>query len=115
VLATVSLIVGIAWIVAGFATGSQLPAAALDLPILGGMPMPAVLVLVGVLGATGLSWLLTRDATRLGGRWADRLTADIRAGVTDAVDGTALGTLGAWDAARLELWHVTRDGAARPA
>ncbi|MBX3030167.1 MAG: 50S ribosome-binding GTPase [Chloroflexi bacterium] len=109
VLATVALITGVAWIVAGFATGSQLPAAAIDLPILGGMPMPALLVLIGILGTWGLSWLLVRHADRLGGRWADRLAADLRTGVADAVDATALGSLGAWDAARRQLWQVARD------
>ncbi len=107
VLATAALIVGIVWIIAGVATGSQLPAASLDVPLLGGMPMPALLILVGLLGTWLLSRMLARHARHLGARWADQLATEIRTGVAGAVDATALGSLGAWDTARQELWQVT--------
>ncbi|MEZ4597582.1 MAG: hypothetical protein R3C32_12655 [Chloroflexota bacterium] len=107
-LATAAIIVGVVWLVASFATGSALPASALDVPVLGPMPMPAVLILGGLFGAWALSRLLAWDARRLGGAWADRLAADIRARIDAAVSDAVLVPVRAWDDARRRLWEAGR-------
>lgn len=105
-LATAALIVGVVWLVTAFATGSALPASTFDVPVLGPMPMPAVLILGGLLGAWLLSTALAWDARRLGRAWADRLAADVRRRVDEAVADVALAPLRAWDDARMRLWHA---------
>jgi hypothetical protein len=107
-LATASLVVGVVWLVAAFATGSALPATTVDVPTLGPMPMPAVLILGGLFGSWALSRVLAWDARRLGGAWADRLAADIRARVSGAVGEAVLVPVQAWDDARRRLWEAAQ-------
>lgn len=110
-LATASLIVGVVWLVAAFLTGSTLPAGTFEVPVLGPMPVPAVLILVGLFGSWILSRVLAWDAGRLGRAWADRLASDIRARVDDAVSDVVLAPLRTWDDARHQLWEASRDHA----
>lgn len=109
-LATAALVVGVVWLVAAFATGTALPATTVDVPVLGPMPMPAVLILAGLIGSWLLSRLLTWDARRLGGAWADRLAAEVRARVDAAVTEETLAPLRTWDEARERLWHAAQGG-----
>ncbi|MFN8519456.1 MAG: hypothetical protein U0667_08730 [Chloroflexota bacterium] len=105
-LATAAVVVAVVWLVAAFATGSALPAAAFEVPLLGPMPMPAVLLLGGLFGGWLLSRVLAWDARRLGGAWADRLAADIRARVDGAVSDAVLAPVRGWDEARSQLWRA---------
>ena len=108
-LATAALIVGVVWLIAGFATGSQVPAGSFEIPLLGPVPVPAVLVIVGLFGSWILSRLLAADARRLGGAWAERLASEVRHKVDEAVSGAVLTPLGAWEDARARLWEAARD------
>jgi hypothetical protein len=108
VVATAALIAGVVWLVAAFLTRSTLPAGSIELPVLGAMPVPAVLILVGLFGSWILSRLLAWDARRLSGAWADRLATDVRARVDHAVDDAELGPLQRWDDARARLWQASR-------
>jgi hypothetical protein len=108
VLATAALIVGIVWLIAGLATGSRLPAGTLDIPVLGPMPVPAVLIVVGLFGSWILSRVLAWDARRLGRAWADRLAADVRTRLDEAVSAEVLGPLRTWDDARTRLWEAAQ-------
>jgi hypothetical protein len=108
VLATAALVAGVVWLVAAFLTGSTLPAGTFEIPVLGPMPIPAVLMLLGLFGSWLLSRALAWDARRLGGAWADRVAADVRARVHEAVVGAATGPLQAWEDARLRLWQAGR-------
>ena len=109
VLMTAALIAGVVWLVAAWLTGAALPAATLELPLLGPMPVPAVLILVGLFGSWLLSRILSRDARRLGRAWAERLATDVRARVDQAVSVAVARPLNEWDAARGRLWRAAQD------
>ena len=109
VLMTAALIAGVVWLVAAWLTGAALPAATLELPLLGPMPVPAVLILVGLFGSWLLSRILSRDARRLGRAWAARLASDIRARVDQAVSVAVARPLDEWDDARGRLWRAAQD------
>jgi len=108
VLATAALVAGVVWLVAAFLTGSTLPAGTFDVPLLGPMPVPAVLILVGLFGSWILSRVLAWDARRLGRAWADGLAADVRARVDQAVADAVSHPLRDWDDARVRLWRAAR-------
>lgn len=108
VLLTAALITGVVWLVAAWLTGAPLPAAAIEVPLLGPMPVPAVLILAGLFGSWLLSRVLAWDARRLAGAWADGLAGDIRSRVDDAVSGVIGAQLDDWDDARLRLWQAAR-------
>jgi hypothetical protein len=111
VIATAALIAGVVWLVAAFLTGSTLPAGTFEVPLVGPMPVPAVLIIAGLFGSWLLSRLLAWDARRLGGAWADRLAADVRARVERAVVEAIDEPLRDWDDARLALWRAARSAA----
>ncbi|MET0772718.1 MAG: GTPase [Candidatus Limnocylindrales bacterium] len=108
VLATAALVAGVVWLVAAFLTGSTLPAGTFDVPLIGPMPVPAVLILVGLFGSWLLSRVLAWDARRLGRAWADRLADDVRARVDQAVTDAVSAPLRDWDDARARLWRAAR-------
>ena len=99
---------GTIWIVALWASGGNAPTATVELPLLGPVPTPAVLIIGGLFGAFLLGRLLRWHAARLGTSWAARLSSDISAGVRTAVGATALGPLQAWEEARTTLWSAGR-------
>jgi hypothetical protein len=109
VVATAALIAGVVWLVAALLTGSTLPAGTFEVPVLGPMPVPAVLILGGLFGSWILSRLLAWDARRLGRAWADSLAADVRARVDRAVIDAVSEPLRVWDDARRRLWLAGRD------
>lgn len=111
-LATAALIAGVVWLIAAFATGSTLPAGTFEVPIVGPMPVPAVLVLGGLFGSWILSRVLAWDARRLGHVWADRLAAEVRARVETSVTTEALAPLRAWDESRERLWRAAQGSTA---
>jgi hypothetical protein len=111
VLATAALVAGGVWLVAAFLTGSTLPAGTFEVPLLGPMPVPAVLILAGLFGSWVLSRVLSWDARRLGRAWADRLAADVRTRVDRAVSDAVSEPLGEWDDARVRLWQAARGDA----
>jgi hypothetical protein len=110
VMATAALITGVVWLIAAFLTGSTLPAGTFEVPVLGPMPVPAVLILVGLFGSWILSRVLTWDARRLGRAWADGLATEVRTRVDTAVADVIAEPLGAWDDARRRLWEAGRPG-----
>jgi hypothetical protein len=107
-LATAALVVGVVWLIAAYLTGSALPAAAFDVPVLGPMPVPAVLILGGLFGSWILSRVLSWDARRAARVWADGLAADLRDRVDRAVSEAVEGPLRRWDEARLRLWQAAQ-------
>jgi hypothetical protein len=109
VLMTAALIAGVVWLVAAWLTGTALPAATFEVPLLGPIPVPALLILVGLFGSWLLSRILAWDARRLGSAWADRLATDVRARVDQAVSLAVAGPLRDWDDARSRLWQAGQD------
>jgi hypothetical protein len=108
VLVTAALIAGAVWLITAFVTGSTLPAGSFEVPVVGPMPVPAVLILLGLFGGWILSRLLAWDARRLSRAWADRLASDVRSRVDEAVDDSVLGSLRGWDDARARLWQASQ-------
>jgi hypothetical protein len=107
-LATAALIVGVVWLIAAFVTHSLLPAGSLDIPLLGPMPTPAVLIIAGLFGSWLLSRVLAADARRLGRGWASALATDVRGEVDTAVAIEVSARLQTWDDARTDLWEAAR-------
>ena len=108
-IATAAMVAGAVWLLALFASRGNAPTGSLDVPLLGPVPVPAVLIIGGLFGAFLLGRALRWHAARLGRRWAARLSAGITAEVVDAVTGTALAPVAEWDRARLALWQAAQD------
>ena len=108
-VATGALVAGAIWMLALLASGGNGPAGTLGIPLLGPVPMPAVLVIGGLFGTFLLGRVLRWHAARLGSRWAARLSAGITAAVRDAVIDTALAPVAEWEQARQALWRAGRD------
>ncbi len=110
-MALAGVVAGVIWIVALWASGGNAPTATVELPLLGAVPTPAVLIIGGLFGAFLLGRLLRWHAARLGSSWAARLSSDISTGVRSAVSATALGPLQTWEEARTILWSAGRQDA----
>ncbi len=109
--ATAAVVAGAIWMVALLASGGTLPTTSFEVPFLGPVPMPACLVIGGLLAWFVLGRLLTAHAARLGGQWATRVAASIDMAVRAALAGTALQPLDAWEQARAALWLAARSSA----
>jgi hypothetical protein len=95
-------------------SGGTVPTPTWDVPILGAMPVPTVLLIAGIATWFLLGRLLSWHAGRLGGAWADRIAADIETGVAAVVRETVEAPLADRDAARRRLWTATADAAVTP-
>ncbi|MGD8485032.1 MAG: GTPase domain-containing protein [Chloroflexota bacterium] len=113
--ATAALLVGIIWLVVLLAAAGSTPTGTIDLPLLGPMPTPAVLIVGGLLATFLLDRLLRWQAGRLGRAWADRVLADIARRVSDIVTDVLAGQLASVDEARYALWAAARDIEPAPA
>ena len=105
---TAALIVGVLWLVTLWASGGSVPTPTWDVPILGAMPVPTILIVAGIAGWFLLGRLLAWHAARLGATWADRLGAEIELGVGEVVRSTVEAPLAERDTARMALWEATR-------
>jgi hypothetical protein len=99
-VAITAFVVGLIWQVALFAPGSSIAASTANVPVLGPMPTPVVLILVGLFGWLFLGWLLRWHAGRLGGSWADRWTRLLHEQVAAVVAAEVDRLLGPLEAAR---------------
>jgi hypothetical protein len=100
-IVTLGLVATAAWVVLWVLV--RFPVDAIALPLVGRVPTPLV-VLIGLLAAGYLvARLLGAHAGWLGGRWADRLAAEIRANLERDVDAAAFRELDAIDADRAAL------------
>ena len=108
-VATAALLAGIIWLVVLLASGGATPTGSIDLPVLGPMPTPAVLIVGGLLTTFVLDRLLHRQARRLGGQWADSILEDVSQRVSAIVADDLAARLAPVDAARHGLWGAARD------
>jgi energy-coupling factor transporter ATP-binding protein EcfA2 len=103
---TLTLVVAVAWLV--FVVLARPPTDVVDLPVLGSVPLPLVLLVAAL--ATG--YLLARGlglhAGWLGRRWARRLRTRLRASVDEAVGSSAFAALEPLERARRALWAAVR-------
>jgi energy-coupling factor transporter ATP-binding protein EcfA2 len=82
--------------------------ASYDLPILGPIPAPLVLLAIGVIAGYVLARLLALHAGWLGRRWARRVSGEIRSAVRDTVVADAFAQIEAIEAARASLGAAWR-------
>ncbi|HEY2960619.1 MAG TPA: GTPase [Actinomycetota bacterium] len=102
VLATGALAAGLLWYLTLYLAGNagaDLP----DLPTVGRVPAPLLLVAGGLVAGWLLARLLAASANRQGRRWADRLTGELDGAVSREVDEAISAPLAGLESARAEL------------
>lgn len=80
-----------------------------DLPIIGLLPMPLVVLVASLVAGYVLARSLGLHAGWIGQRWAGRLRGEIAAAVDREVVEHGLEELGRLESARRGLWEATRD------
>jgi hypothetical protein len=111
---TAAALVGALWLVTLWLSGGGAPTPTWEVPVLGAMPVPTILLVAGIAAWFLLGRLLSWHAGRLGGAWADRLAKDLETGVAAVVRETVEVPLAERDDARRRLWEASADGTARP-
>jgi hypothetical protein len=85
------------------------PVGSIDVPILGPIPVPFVLLAVGLITGFVLARLLALHAGFVGRRWAGRLAARLRTQVDAAVTDEAFAAVDRLEVARRALWVAARE------
>jgi hypothetical protein len=104
-MATVGLALAAAWVVLWIVARPEVGSA--DLPILGAVPMPFVVLVVFLFAGYVLARLLGLHAGRVGRRWADGVRDRVTHAVAAEVAERGLAPLDALEAARARLWTAT--------
>jgi hypothetical protein len=107
-LATAALAAGIVWLVTLFASRGAVPTASFELPILGPVPTPAMLILAGLLASFLLGRLLNWHAGRLGRRWAKEAGEAISREVAVVLEDLLAQLVAGVDGSRRVLWNAMR-------
>ena len=81
----------VAWYVTLFLAGGVMPVTTYDLPYLGAVPLPLLMLAGSLVASAVLGWLLGLHAGLLGRRRGRRVADQVRAAVTEAMSraGTA--------------------------
>ncbi|MFL5777484.1 MAG: GTPase [Chloroflexota bacterium] len=114
-LATVALVLAVAWIVVWIL--ARPPVDTVTLPLVGQVPVPLVALAIALLAGYLLARALGAHAGWLGRRWAARLGDQVRARVHAAIADTAFEPLDRLDAGRRSLRqaaHHAADDCRRP-
>ena len=106
--ATAAVLLGTVWLISLWVAGGAVTTPTWEVPILGAMPVPTILVVGGLVAWFLLGRLLSWHAGRLGGVWADRLAAELGRNVGEVVQRTVDEPLAERDAARRAIWDATR-------
>jgi len=104
-MATVGLALSAAWVVLWIVARPEVSSA--DLPILGAVPMPFVVLIVFLFAGYVLARVLRLHAGRVGRHWADSVRDRVSAAVAAEVGERGLAPLDALEAARAHLWTAT--------
>jgi GTP-binding protein EngB required for normal cell division len=113
VIGAVQLVVGaffafaVAWYVTLFVSGGAVPVATVDLPVLGPVPLPLVLLAGSILVSAIIGLMLSAHAGWIGRRLGDRLAARVRAAVADAVESAGMSGLDRVEEARRTIGGMT--------
>lgn len=105
-LATGLTVISIGWLV--LLVLLRPPVDSLTLPFLGPVPIPFLLLVLGLVGSFLVARALAIHAGRLGAQWARALASDLRAGLERAVADEAFSPLDRVDNARRSLWQAAR-------
>ena len=108
---TLLLVFAVAWVVLWVIARPEV--ASYDLPVLGPVPAPMVLLFVALALGYVLARLLSLHAGWLGRRWARRLSAELRKAVTEIVTADAFAPIARIETARASLGAAWRRSAAR--
>ena len=106
---TLLLIVAAAWVVLWVIARPEV--ASYDVPVLGPMPAPMVLLFTGLAAGYVLARLLSLHAGWLGRRWGRGLTGEVRRAVSDVVAADAFAPLARVEEARERLREAWRRAA----
>ena len=97
------LLFAIAWIVTLFVSGGAVPVAAVDVPILGPIPMPLALAAAALLASALLAWALAAHAGWIGRRVAARVATGTATAVRDAIGREGFAGLDAVEESRRRI------------
>ncbi len=106
VIGAVQLLIGavflfaVAWYVTLFVSSGAVPVGVFELPVLGPVPLPLVLLAGSVLISAVLGWLLSLHAGWIGRRRGGRVAERVRTAVRSAIDDAGLRGLRRIEAAR---------------
>jgi energy-coupling factor transporter ATP-binding protein EcfA2 len=84
------------------------PVDSVSLPLVGVLPIPFLLLVLGVVASFVISRALSWHAGKIGGEWARAMARDIRIRVEHAVADEAFGPLDRVDTARRSMWQAAR-------
>jgi hypothetical protein len=104
---TLFLAFAVAWVVLWVLARPEV--ASLELPILGPVPAPMVLLFVALASGYVLARLLGVHAGILGRRWARRITTELRTAVASVLEAEAFAPLARIEAARTQLATAWRN------
>jgi len=105
--ATAAVLLGAVWLISLSVAGGTVPTPTWEVPVLGAMPVPTVLIVGGLVAWVLLGRLLSWHAGRLGGAWADRLATELGRNVGEVVRTMVDAPLAERDAARRAIWDAT--------
>lgn len=97
----------VAWYVTLFVSGGAVPVATVELPILGPVPLPLVLLAGSIAVSAVLGLILSLHAGWIGRRLGDRLAGRVRAEVAAAVEAAGMAGLDRVEAARRKIGGMT--------
>jgi GTP-binding protein EngB required for normal cell division len=101
------LLFAVAWVVVLFVAGGGVPVAAVEVPILGPLPMPLALLAASVIVSGLLGWVLALHAGWVGRRLAAAVGQRTDAAVREAVEGDAFAGLDRVELARRVIAAAT--------
>ena len=103
---TLLLVFAVAWVMLWVIARPEV--ASYDLPVLGPVPAPMVLLFVALAAGFVLARALGLHAGFLGRRWARRISRALRTAVRDVIAAEAFAPLGRIEAARTQLADAWR-------
>ena len=102
-LLLLAVVLAVAWYVTLFASGGTIPVATLELPLLGPLPLPLVLLAGSVIGSAVIGFGLSLHAGWIGRRIGHRLAAQVRAAVASEIESAGMSGLSRVEAVRRQL------------
>lgn len=113
VIGAVQLVVGavfafaVAWYVTLFVSGGAVPVATIELPVLGPVPLPLVMLAGSILVSAVLGLILSAHAGWIGRRLGNRLSARVSGEVSEAVQSAGMAGLDRVEEARRAIGGMT--------
>jgi hypothetical protein len=107
-IASAAVVFASVWLLALWLTGGRPEPAALNVPFLGPIAVPVMLLSGGIMAWFLLGRLVAAHAGWVGRRWAAQMVATLEPEVRQVVAETALRPLETYESARRDLWSATR-------